>query len=78
MTACNAAAACSVARSIRVKQPWSVVDCPTCTATMIWSLVTATWALYPCRNPRRVGIIRDCGSVVFATVFGRSVLEAAS
>jgi len=20
----------------------------------IWSLVTATWALYPCRNPRRV------------------------
>ena len=43
---------------------------------MIWSLVTATWALYPWRNPRRVGMIRDCGSVMFATVFGRSVRSA--
>ena len=39
---------------------------------MSWSLVTATWALYPCRNPRRVGMIRDCGSVVFATTLGSS------
>jgi len=45
VTAWMLAAAACVARIIGLKQRWPLVDCRTWTATMSWSLVTATCAL---------------------------------